>query len=240
MYQYKLTFSLEKSWLPRNLDSLMVSFLKASAQACSQEFYEKLYDKGKSIMKSYSFSYYLPGAKFEKEKVILGSNTFSLFFSDADQQELLMFFNGFQLLKGRKHPIKDNSMTLVSIRMQPLAEIKEEEIVIKMLSPLIVRKHNAKDNTDVYYTCETEGFAQALQENIAFFLDKMGLDAMAGDFSIQVIKGKKVVVPVFGRNVDATIGIFKISGPCRLLNLLCLAGMGARRSEGHGLFEVIG
>ncbi len=73
----------------------MVSFLKASAQACSQEFYEKLYDKGKSIMKSYSFSYYLPGAKFEKEKVILGSKRVSLFFSEGGERELCMFCNGF-------------------------------------------------------------------------------------------------------------------------------------------------
>lgn len=151
-----------------------------------------------------------------------------------------MFFNGFQLMKRKKYPMNENSMTLVSIRMQPLPEIREKEIVIRMQSPLLVRRHNSENNTDIYYTCETDGFEQALKENIAFFLDRMGMDAMAEDFFVQIIKGKKVIVPVFGRNTDATLGIFKLTGSCRLLNLLYQAGMGVRRSEGHGKFEVIG
>lgn len=56
MYQYKLTFELENNRLPRETDCLIVSFLKASAQACSQAFYEKLYDKSRSVLKSYTFS----------------------------------------------------------------------------------------------------------------------------------------------------------------------------------------
>ena len=58
-------------------------------------------------------------------------------------------------------------------------------------------------------------------------------------FPFRLLKGKKVVVPVFGRNTDASIGIYKLSGSCRLLNILYLAGIGVRRSEGHGKFEII-
>lgn len=240
MYQYKLIFELEQNWLPKETDRLIISFLKASAQAYSQEFYEKLYDKSKSVIKSYTYSYYLPGAKFHQEKVELKSDTFSLFFSDADPQELLSFFNSFQLMKRKKYPMNGNSMTLVSIHMQQLSEIKEKEIVIRMQSPLIVRKHCSEDNTDVYYTCEKEGFCKALKENVTIFLDRLGMDTEAEDFSIQTIKGRKVVVPVFGRNTDASLGIFKLTGSCRLLNVLYQAGLGVRRSEGHGKFEVIG
>ncbi|MDE7339129.1 MAG: CRISPR-associated endoribonuclease Cas6 [Lachnospiraceae bacterium] len=240
MYQYKLTFELEQNWLPKETDRLIISFLKASAQAYSQEFYEKLYDKSKSVIKSYTYSCYLPGAKFLQKKIELESDTFSLFFSDADPQELLSFFNSFQLMKRKKYPMNGNSMTLVSIHMQQLPEIKEKEIVIRMQSPLIVRKHCSEDNTDVYYTCEMEGFGKALKENVIIFLDRLGMDAEAEDFSIQTIKGKKVVVPVFGRNTDASLGIFKLTGSCRLLNILYQAGLGVRRSEGHGKFEVIG
>ncbi|MDE5932744.1 MAG: CRISPR-associated endoribonuclease Cas6, partial [Lachnospiraceae bacterium] len=227
MYQYKLTFELEQSWLPKETDRLIISFLKASAQACSQEFYEKLYDKSRSVIKSYTYSCYLPGAKFRQEKIELESDTFSLFFSDADPQELLFFFNSFQLMKRKKYPMNGNSMTLVSIHMQQLSEIKENEIVIRMQSPLIVRKHHPEDNTDVYYTCEMEGFDKALKENVTIFLDRMGINAGTDDFSIQTIKGRKVVVPVFGRNTDASLGIFKLSGSCRLLNILYQAGVGA-------------
>ena len=58
-------------------------------------------------------------------------------------------------------------------------------------------------------------------------------------FSIEVVKGKKVVVPVFGRNTDASLGVYKIKGNPELLNVLYLSGMGVRRSEGHGKFEIV-
>lgn len=162
------------------------------------------------------------------------------FFRMQTRGELLRFFNGFQSQKYKRRPMDGNSMQLLSVSMRPLNEIKENEVVVRMLSPLIVRRHNSVDNSDIYYTCEMEEFGSVLKENIDIFFDKMGVDAPTEDFSIQVMKGKKVVVPLFGRNTDASIGIYKLTGSCRLLNTLYLSGIGARRSSGHGKFEVIG
>ncbi len=240
MNQFKLAFRLENNKLPRTLDKILVSFLKAAAENYSPVFFNKLYDKSKSIIKGYTFSCYLPEAKFCGETIELAREEFSLFFSDVDQEEFLHFFNAFQGMKHKKYPLNGNSMELVSIRMQELNEIKEHEIIVKMQSPLIVRNHNSEDNSDIYYTCETEGFAEALKDNVEIFLDKMGIDVSTADFSIEVVKGKKVVVPVFNRNTDASLGIYKLTGSCQLLNILYLAGLGTRRSAGHGKFEVIG
>lgn len=240
MHQYKLIFKLEQKWLPKETDRVMVSFLKASAQSYSFRFYDSLYDKSKSIIKSYTYSMFLPGARFVGDRIELESDEFSLFFSDADLQEALQFFNGFQKMKFRKYPINGNSMELKSIRFLQLHEIKENEIIVRMQSPLIVRRHNVENNTDIYFTSDMEGFSSGLKENIEFFLGKTGIKANTDGFSIQPVKGKKVVVPVFGRNTDASLGIYKLTGSCGLLNILYLAGAGARRSSGHGKFEVIG
>ncbi len=239
MFQYKLIFKLEKNCLPRASDKVFVSFLKASAQQSAAEFYKQLYDKSRSVLKSYTFACYLPGARFEKEQILLDTNEFAMFFSAADSEELLRFFNGFQKMKYKNYPMNGNSMQLVSVRMQQLHQIHENEIVIKMQSPLIVRRHHTENNTDHYYTYEMEDFGTALKENIDFFLQTSGLDISTEDFSIQTVKGKKVVIPVFGRNTDASLGVFKLTGNCQLLNLLYMAGMGARRSCGHGKFLVI-
>lgn len=239
MYQYKLTFALANNRLPIEMDRLLVSFLKSSAQAYSQHFYEKLYDKSRSVIKGYTYSYYLPGAKFHKDGIELAGQEFCLFFSDFDQTELLSFFNGFQKMKYKEYPIAGNSMRLTSIRMQQLHEMKEE-IVIRMQSPLIVRQHDPESNKDIYYTCGMDGFEKTLKENTDFFVEKMSLPVSTERFSIEVIKGKKVVVPVFGRNTDASLGIFRLTGSRQLLNILLLSGLGSRRSEGHGKFEVVG
>lgn len=240
MFQFKLQFKLEHKFLPNAMDKLIVSYLKAATLNYDKDMYNKLYDKTKSIIKQYTYSYYLPGAKFENSIIKLKKNEFSMFFSDLNQAELLHFFNAFQLMKFKRYPIQNNSMQLVSVCMQNLDAIKDNQIVIKIQSPLIVRKHNSDDNSDIYYTCGMDGFEEALKDNVRIFIEKTGINLETDDFSIQTIKGKKVVVPVFGRNTDASIGIYKLRGSCRLLNILCLAGIGVRRSEGHGKFEIIG
>ena len=240
MFHFKLQFKLENNFLPKEMDKLIVSFLKAATMNYNEDLYNQLYDKTKSIIKTYTYSCYLPGAKFKGDRIELDKNEFSLFFSDSDQAELLHFFNAFQLMKFKKYPMNGNSMQLVSIYMQKLDEIKEEEIVIKIQSPLIVRKHNSDDNSDVYYTCDMEGFEEALKDNVRIFVEKTGLDVSVDEFSVQVIKGKKAVVPVFGRNTDSSLGIYKLTGSSKLLNILLMSGIGARRSEGHGKFEIIG
>lgn len=240
MLQFKLTFKLEDDFLPRELDRTMVSFLKAATQSYSQELFDSLYNKSRSIIKSFTFSYHLPGAKFCGDRIILDKNEFHLFFSDANQSELLQLFNCFQGMKFKDYPMNGNSMKLISIHMQQIDEVKDNEIVIKMQSPLIVRRHNSTDNSDIYYTCEMDGFQDALKDNVKFFVEKSSISVSTDDFRIEVIKGKKVVVPVFGRPTDASLGLFKLKGSCQLLNILCAAGLGSRRSEGKGKFIVIG
>lgn len=240
MNHFKLQFKLESNFLPKSMDKLILSYLKAATMNYDEEMYNKLYDKSKSIIKQFTYSCYLPGAKFKSDRIELDKNEFFLLFSDSNQIELLQFFNAFQLFKFKRYPMQNNSMQLTSISMQKLDEIKDNEIVIKIQSPLLVRKHNSNDNSDIYYTCDTDGFEEALIDNVRIFVERTGLDVSVNDFSIQVIKGKKVIVPVFGRNTDASIGIYKLTGSCELLNILYLAGIGVRRSEGHGKFELIG
>ena len=239
MFQLKLDFTLEKPELPLELDRLLVSFIKASTSNYSTELYESLYDKTKSVIKPFAFSYYLPGGRFKDDKILLQETRFSMFFSNADLAQMILFFNSFKMMKFQHYPIKNNSMTLTSVRTRKLREIKETEVIIKLQSSLIVRRHEVETNKDYYYTCDDSEFENVLKENINFFLQKLSIPISTDGFGILPIKGKKIVVNVFGRKVDASIGIYKLYGSPDLLNLLYQAGMGTRRSEGHGKFEII-
>lgn len=239
MFQLKLDFILEKTELPMELDRLLVSFIKASTSNYSTELYESLYDKTKSVIKPFTFSYHLPGASFKNDKILLKDNRFTMFFSNADLAQMIYFFNSFQTMKFHNYPMKNNSMTLTSVRTQKLREIKETEVIIKMQSSLIVRRHEIEMNKDYYYTCHDSEFETVLKENINFFLQKLSIPISTDGFAILPIKGKKVVSNVFGRKVDTSIGIYKLCGSPELLNLLYQAGLGGRRSEGHGKFEII-
>lgn len=239
MFRLKLEFRMEKPELPAKMDSLMVSFLKASLQNYSQEMYEAFYGEHKSVLKNYAFSFFLAGARFEKEKIVLNKKTFTMLFSDADLGEAIHFFNAFKKMRGKQYPMNANSMELISVRTKKCREITDHEIVVKMLSSLVVREHNPEDNTDIYYTYDQPGFAETLKENVENFLKKKNIPLSTEGFSIEPVKGKKIVANVFSRSVDANIGIYKLTGAPELLNYLYLSGLGSRRSQAHGLFEVM-
>ena len=58
MQQLKLVFELEKPELPKELDRLLVSFIKAAAESSSQEFFHEMYAKDRSVLKAvYIFIY---------------------------------------------------------------------------------------------------------------------------------------------------------------------------------------
>lgn len=239
MFQLKLTFKLENKLLPRELDRLLVSFLKASAENYSEIFFESLYAERKSIIKPYTFSCYLPGATFKATNIILNKDEFIMFFSNADLAQMIQFLNAFKLMKFKPYPMNRNAMTLFALSMQQMPEIKDSEIVVKMQSSLIVRRHDVADNADTYFTYDQDGFCDAVKENVKLSLERLGIFISVNEFSILPVKAKKAVVPVFGRNTDSNLGIYKITGTPQLLNVLYSLGIGARRSEGHGKFEVL-
>lgn len=148
MNQFKLTFQLEKPFLSKDFEVVIISFLKAATLNYAKDFHEKLYDKSQSVMKSYTFSCYLPNARFQKEQISLGQPCFELYFSDADIVESIQFLNSFKTMYKKKYPMNCNSMQLVSIAAQKRSEIKDSEVIIKMSSSLVVRSHDASNNTD--------------------------------------------------------------------------------------------
>lgn len=239
MQQLKLTFQTEYPTLPQDLDRLLVSFIKASAQNYSQDFFDVLYDKDRSIIKPFTFSTYLPGARFVEDRILLGQPGFTMYFSDADLGQIIQFFNAFCLMKMKKYPVSGNTMQLTSVMLQKRKEITDSEVIVKISSSLIVRRHYQEDNSDQYYTFDQPEFGKALKENVEIFVQKLGLQVPTDTFSIMPLKGKKVVARVFGRPVDASIGAYKLTGSPELLNLLYLAGLGVRRSSGHGKFEIL-
>lgn len=160
-------------------------------------------------------------------------------FSDADIGELIEFYNAFILMKYKPYSMNQNSMRLMAVKIRNIPEIQDTELIIKMRSALIVRKHDSINNSDKYYTCKDLEFGEMVKENLSIFLEKLNLEMDISDFSITPLKGKKVVTRTWGRLVDGSIGIYKITGNLELLNFLRAAGLGTRRSIGKGMWEVI-
>lgn len=97
MIQLSLEFQLEKPQLPLEYERLMVSFLKAASRNYSEDMFERLYNKEHSIIKSFTFSTYLPGAVFKGDTIFLRDNRFKVFFTDADMGQIIEWFENCKL-----------------------------------------------------------------------------------------------------------------------------------------------
>lgn len=238
MNQLKLTFGLEQPQLPREFDKLLVSFLKATTKAYSEEFYEKLY--GQPVMKTFCFSYSLPCAAFQSNIIQLDKNCFTLFFSDANIAELVCFASAFQKMKYKPYPVSSgNHMQLLNIETMSLGDIQTSGVLVDFQSSLIVRDHDHEHNTDEFLTCLDSEFSEVVARNVESFLKRFGYHISMDGFSIMAVKGKKIVTSCFGKLCDGSIGLFWITGKPELLNLLYAAGIGSYRSQGHGKFKIV-
>ena len=162
-----------------------------------------------------------------------------MFFSNADMEQTIYFFNGFKKILHQRYPMNGNSMEPVRIKNVRRKEIKDPEIIVKMQSSLIARRHDVEENRDTYYVYDHPEFSQVVKENVQTLIKRLGVDVSVEGFEIVPIKGKKIVATIFGRKVDANIGIYKLSGSPELLTCLYRTGMGGRRSEGHGMWEIV-
>lgn len=66
---------------------------------------ERLYDKSKSIIKTFTYSVYLPGAVFDKDVIKLKETRFKIFFTDADMGQTIEWFNSILLWMKREQNI---------------------------------------------------------------------------------------------------------------------------------------
>lgn len=213
----------------------MLSLIKHLLQSEAPQLYEEYYGEYKTTMKKFNYSLVLPGAKFADDRIMLNSDEIYLYISSSEKLIMMYFQNALLKKRGKSFPLQhENSMKIDSVRITKTPDITDSEIIVKMLSPLVVREHS-KDNKDKYYYYDEEGFLETLQRTLARQL---------GDTEkvpvVEPVKAKRVVVKAFGGNISCNLGIFKITGEPSQLEQLYLNGLGSKSSAGFGAFEIIG
>lgn len=233
--QLNIELLLNKNEFNHDWRRTMLSFIKSLLENENPELYREYYGQGKTTMKKFNFWCYLSGAEFERERIILKSEKIYLYISSTEIQILMYLQNALIKAKNKSYPLQNgNQMKVASVKVQRTKDIREQEIVVSMLSPFVVRQHN-KDKPDFYYIYNEEGFAAALKQNMKTkFSDADSLPI------VEPIKGKKVIVKAYGTNIPANLGIYKISGSINQLEELYLNGLGGRHSAGFGKFDIIG
>ena len=89
MTELKLEFLLEEPEIPAEVDRLLLRFFKGICREIFSGTFRKTLYKKQSVMKTYCWSCYLPGARFAADKIYLKETRFMVTFSDADMENYL-------------------------------------------------------------------------------------------------------------------------------------------------------
>lgn len=227
----KLVFELENNRLDIQYRKSIISWIKHALENYDESLYKQIYQNNNK--KTFTFSTILSKPQFKKEEIIMQDNKFSVVFSAYNYLYALHLYNSFLKQKYQKYSLYQNSMTLMNIILIPEKEIIENTIKIKMSSAMVVRNHDRETLKDIYYAFNKEGFEKYLKINIEEQLQAENIDIkLLEEFKITPIQAKKIIIPVYEKMIECSIGTFEIQGNKTLLNYLYRAGIGAKKAMG--------
>ena len=254
----KLHFELENNIIPKDYRILILSFIKNNLEKNFNESYKEIYGE-KPTVKFFTFSVYLPKPKIEKEKIELDRNYFNILFSIYDNKQFIEFYNSFNSMinkekendnkKNKKYsyPLKNNKMELKNITMVNEKNIMSNRVRIKFLSPLVLRNHKEitinkkRKGADIYFDFNDSDFNEQINYSVSRLIKDLKLNGVNSNIKLKPYNNlaRKTVVSFKNILINSSIGEYILEGDSELLNILYKTGIGSRRSEGFGMFEVI-
>ena len=228
--RYRLFFELENEKISIQYRKSVLSFIKKSLSEYSHDGYEKLYHEKDPIIKPYTFSVFFRDSEFEGDVILVHSKEMQLNFSIEDYEIAVLLYNSFNHQRNKIFNLDKNSMILKNIVLLPEKKILENEVSIKFMSPLIVRQR--ENEKDYYFSAGSEKFLEVLRQNIKEQLKITNYPPeIIESINLEKINGRKTVIKFYEKQMEGTIGTFKLSGDVELLNYLYKAGIGSRRSS---------
>lgn len=235
-----LEFQLEENIIPLEYRKFFLHFIKDSlSDANGGKYYKQFYNG--TDAKNYTFAIFFDKPQFQKDEILLQSKRVKMLFSTSEKSTGLIFYTSFLEQKKKKYNLeKRNTIQLLSVRNLREPEIGANQILVKTNAPLVVRKHTKEENKDYYYSFEKEEFLQEANQSIVRQLLRAGFsDIIVESVKIQPVKCRKVIVTHYGCKIETTVGTFLLEGNKSVLSYFIQAGIGARKSEGFGMLELM-
>lgn len=229
--RFKMYFELENPKLDIQYRKGIISYIKHAIQDYDENLYKEIYAGNNT--KTFTWAPILSKPKFDGDAIQLQDNNFSILFSAYNYLYALHLYNAFLKQMFKKFSLHQNSMTLKNIVMIPEKQINNNKISVKMASPIICRNHNQETLKDMYYCFEREEFEKYLKINILEQMKQENLDSsLLEGFRIIPINGKKTIIKLYEKKIEASIGRFELEGNKQLLTYLYKAGIGAKKAMG--------
>ncbi len=235
-----LQFQVNDKKIPLDIRRTLTSFIKFSLCKEKNELFEKFYGVGKTVQKQFAFDIKMPNPNFKKDYILLENNELQMTIVTNNSCLAIDFYNSFLKQRKKSYPLENgNFIILQNVTIKNHDLITGQTVLIKMLSPLVVRSHEV-GKKDYYYQYDEEQFNQKLNESVRMQLKNCSFsDSETVNINIEPISAKKVYVKTFGVIIPCSIGVFRLTGETEVISMLYQMGMGSKRSVGFGVFEVL-
>jgi len=234
--------------LPLHYNYCVQSFIyRHISQHLASFLHNKGYRYEKRSFKLFTFSRIFGKYKIEKETIIFNF-PFKFYISSPVEDFVQEFAE--TLARSKEVSIANNHLFISSIEVH-FSPNFTSPVLIKMLSPITIYStlltSNGKKKTYFYSPFEDE-FSKLIQKNIlkkyiSFYQKKPSSEKFKIS-PVQVNKNSKKLVKYTPKNSPYTLikgwmGEYKLEGNPELISFAYDAGIGAKNSQGFGMFEII-
>jgi len=236
----------------RNILSLIKEAINSGQNG--SEIYEKYYVKEARKMKPFTFSvnFKADDTFHEKGFLRLSKPKLDLFFSASDPIFLINVYNGLVQLKKNYPLFPGLKAKIARFNLEQQKIFQCNEAVFKTCSPILVRDTDASGKSNGYITANNPEFTNKIFHSVKSMSKALMNSApllKQENFAVEMINFKTVRISHYSdksarqdakrEQIDATSGTIKIKAPAPVLQLIYDAGIGAKRSQGFGMLEVL-
>ena len=247
-----LEFNNDNVWLPTWYRIGFASLIKEALKKGdpSSRLFNLYYpNQKKNIPKPFTFAIKLCVEKIEKgtpHKLKLKNKNVSLYVSSNNYEFIMTIYNG--LLNLRQYPIYDNKINFIKCQLMPEKRFDTSRAIFNIFSPVVVRRINDSKKYVGYAQVNDSDYKQMLAYSIKsqckFLSDEYNLDI--NDIAVNTQAAFSVKIPHYNKDnpqkpeiIVAADGCLTIEAPPEVLKLIYDIGLGARRSQGFGMLEVM-
>ena len=241
----RFEFTVTNNEIPLDYRRIIISFFKKSLEKNGEDTILKYYRGKDPIQKDFTFSVYFDSPVFKKDIIEIKNNSMIINFSTSNYETGVDFYNSMIKMMNYAFEFKDNNYII----LKNIVSIKErltssDSVLVKTLSPILIREHNKDSNYDNYLLISDDNFQNQIKQTLLNIVNKKDIDITKDDLEsfeiIDINKSKEVKVLYYGHKVNGNIGKFLLKGKPTIINYLIQSGIGSRTSSGFGMIEIEG
>jgi CRISPR-associated endoribonuclease Cas6 len=246
----------DKAVIPSDYRRNILSLIKEAINPnqTGTDIYEKYYIKEARKMKPFTFSvnFITDAAHNEKGFLCLSEPWLNLHFSASDPVFLIYVYNGLVQLK-KDYPLFPGLKAKIGhFNLEHQKTFNGSETIFKTCSPILVRDTDASGKSRGYITADKMEFEDRLYHSVKSMSKVLldgALELKRNDFAAELMNFRTVRISHYTNKdatrdskkelIEASTGTIKIKAPTNVLQLIYDAGIGAKRSQGFGMLEVL-